>query len=123
VLNYHVFVVSSNTLRNTLYSSFTASTVPTVAAAMKKACDIVQYFIKSTQATKNLKDQQKESLLSKYSGQPKNILQYVKTRWRSTYCMLKRLRLLRVAICHYVVDNPKEADLVIIAAQEWKIYY
>jgi len=97
--------------------------VPTVAAAMKKARDIVQYFNKSTQATKKLKDQQHESLLPKYSGQPKNILQDVKTRWWSTYCMLKRLRFLREAISHYFVDYPKEADTVTITAQEWKICY
>ena len=59
---------------NTLYLSFAAPTIPTVAAAMKKVRDIVQYFNKSTQATKKLKDQQQESLLPKYSGQPKNIL-------------------------------------------------
>ncbi len=49
---------------------------------------------KSTQASKKLKDQQQESSLAKYSGQPKNILQDVKTRGCSTYCMLKRLRFL-----------------------------
>jgi hypothetical protein len=90
VLNYRFFVVSSHTF-GTLYSSFAAPTVPTVTAAMKKARDIVQYFNKSTQATKKLKDQQQESLLPKYSGQPKNILQDVKTRWWSRYGMLKRL--------------------------------
>jgi hypothetical protein len=42
--------------------------VPVVAKAMKKACDIVQYFNKSTQAPKKLKDQQQESSLPKYSG-------------------------------------------------------
>jgi hypothetical protein len=65
--------------------------VPVVAKAMKKARDIVQYFNKSTQATKKLKDQQQESSLLKYSSQPKNILQDIKTRWWLTYCMLKRL--------------------------------
>jgi hypothetical protein len=48
---------------------------------MKNAQAIVQYFNKSTQATKKIKDQQKEPSLAKYSGQPKNILQDVKTRW------------------------------------------
>ena len=56
-----------------------ASNVPTVTAAMKKARKMVQYFNKSTQATKKLKDQQHESSLTNYSGQPKNILQDVKT--------------------------------------------
>jgi hypothetical protein len=65
--------------------------VPTVAVAMKKAHDMVHYFNKSTQASKKMKVQQKEYSLAKYSGQPKNILQDVKTRWWSTYCMLKRL--------------------------------
>ena len=73
---------------------------------MKKAQEIVQYFNKSTQATKKLKNQQHESSLTKYSGQPKNILQDVKTRWWSTYRMLKRLRFLREAISHYFVDYP-----------------
>jgi hypothetical protein len=71
-----------------------ALNVPTVAVAMKKARDIVHYFNKSTQASKKLKDQHKESSLAKYSGQPKNILQDVKTRWWSRWsmcCMLKRL--------------------------------
>ncbi len=63
MLYYLFFVVSSNTFRNTLYSIFAAPTVSTVAAAMKKAHDIVQYFNKSNQATKKLKDQQQESLL------------------------------------------------------------
>jgi DNA-binding transcriptional regulator GbsR (MarR family) len=94
-----------------------------VTAAKKKAREIVQYFNKSTQATKKLKDQQHESSLTKYSGQPKNILQEVKTRWWSTYHMLKRLRFLREAISHYFVDYPEEADAVAITAQEWKIYY
>ena len=84
---------------------------------MKKAWEIVQYFNKSTQATKKLKNQQHESLLTKYSGQPKNILQDVKTRWWSTYCMLKRLRFLREAISHYFVDYPKEANAVAITTQ------
>jgi len=52
--------------------------------AMKNARAIVQYFNKSTQATKKLKDQQQESSLAKYIGKPLNILQDVKTRWWST---------------------------------------
>ncbi len=88
---------------------------------MKKARDIVQYFNKSTQATKKLKDQQQESSLPKYSSQPKNILQDVKTRWWSTYCMLKRLQFLREAISHYVVDNPHDTDLENLTLQEWKL--
>ena len=42
--------------------------VPEVSTPMKKAREIVQYFNKSTQATKKLKDQQQESSLAKYSG-------------------------------------------------------
>ncbi len=53
---------------NTLYLSFAAPAVPTVAVAMKKVRDIVQYFNKSTQATKKLKDQQHKSSLAKYSA-------------------------------------------------------
>ena len=90
---------------------------------MKKACEIIQYFNKLTQVTKKLKDQQHESLLPKYSGQPKNILQDVKTRWWSTYHMLKRLWFPLEAISHYFLDYPKEADTLTITAQEWKIYY
>lgn len=100
-----------------------APKVPTVTTAMKKARDIVQYFNKSTQATKKLKDQQQKSSLSKYSGRPKNILQDVKTRWWSTFRMLKRLRFLREAICHYIVDNPEETEALTITTQEWKICY
>ncbi len=88
---------------------------------MKKARDIVHYFNKSTQASKKLKDQQQESSLAKYSGQPKNILQDVKTRWWSTYCMLKRLRFLQEAISHYIVDNPEVSDT--LTAQEWKVFH
>jgi hypothetical protein len=95
--------------------------VPVVAKAMKKARDIVQYFNKSTQATKKLKDQQQESSLPKYSGQPKNILQDVKTRWWLTYHMLKRLQFLREAISHYVVDDPHDTDLENLTLQEWKL--
>ncbi len=102
---------------NTLSCS---SYVPTVAAAMKKARDIVHFFNKSMQASKKLKDQQQESSLAKYSGQPKNILQDVKTRWWSTYRMLKRLRFLQEAISHFIVDNP-EASPETLTAQEWKI--
>ncbi len=86
---------------------------------MKKARDIVHYFNKSTQASKKLKDQQQESSLAKYSGQPKNILQDVKTRWWSTNRMLKKLQFLREAISHYIVDNPKASDT--LTAQEWKV--
>ena len=119
-----LFDVSSNIILETLCICHSqAPNVPTVAAAMKKARDIVQYFNKSTQATKKLKDMQHESSLPKYSGQPKNILQDVVTRWWSTYRMLKRLRFLREAISHYFVDNPNEADTMTITAQEWKIYY
>jgi hypothetical protein len=90
--------------------------------AMKKAREMVQYFNKSTQATKKLKDQQQESSMAKYSGQPKNILQDVKTpRWWSTYRMLKRLRYLREAISHYVVDNQQDSDLVNLTPEEWRV--
>jgi hypothetical protein len=75
----------------------------------------------STQATKKLKDQQQESSLAKYSGKPKNILQDVKTRWWSTHRMLKRLRYLREAISHYVVDNPHGSDLVNLMYEEWRL--
>ena len=95
--------------------------VPEVSTPMKKAREIVQYFNKSTQATKKLKDQQQESSLAKYSGQPKNILQDVRTRWWSTYRMLKRLRYLREAISHYVVDNPQDSDLVNLTPEEWRV--
>ncbi len=88
---------------------------------MKNARAIVQYFNKSTQATTKLKDQQKESSLAKYSGQPKNILQDVKTRWWSTYRMLKRLRFLQEAISHYVVDNPHDSDHVNLMHEEWRL--
>ncbi len=118
-----LFMCHLISFENTLYLSFPAPTVPTVAAAMKKARDIVQYFNKLTQATKKLKDQQHKSSLPKYIGQPKNILQDVKTRWWSTYRMLKRLQFLQEAISHYLVDYPEEADTVIITAQVWKIYY
>ena len=119
-----LFDVSSNIISETLcICPSQAPNVPTVAAAMKKARDIVQYFNKSTQATKKLKDQQRGSSLPKYSGQPKNILQDVVTRWWSTYRMLKRLPFLREAISHYFVNNPNEADTMTITAHEWKIYY
>jgi len=95
--------------------------VPEVSTPMKKAREIVQYFNKSTQATKKLKDQQQESSLAKYSGQPKNILQDVRTRWWSTYRMLKRLQYLREAISHYVVDNPQDSDLVNLTPEEWRV--
>jgi hypothetical protein len=88
---------------------------------MKNARAIVQYFNKSTQATKTLKDQQQESSLAKYIGKPLNILQDVKTRWWSTYHMLKRLRFLREAISHYVVDNPHDSDVVNLTHQEWRL--
>ncbi len=100
-----------------------APNVPEVAMAMKNARAIVQYFNKSTQATKKLKDQQQESSLTKYIGKPLNILQDVKTktRWWSTYRILKRLRFLREAICHYVVDNPHDSHVVNRTHQEWKL--
>jgi hypothetical protein len=88
---------------------------------MKNACEIVQYFNKSTQATKKLKDQQQESSLAKYGGQPKNILKDVKTRWWSTYRMLKRLRFLREAIIHYVIDNQQDSDLMNLTPEEWRV--
>ena len=106
-----------------------AGTVRTVKD-VKKVAEVGAKFIVSPdtnedviQATKKLKDQQHESSLPKYSGQPKNILQDVKTRWWSTYHMLKRLRFLREAISHYFADYPKEADAMTIIPQEWKICY
>ena len=96
--------------------------MPEVARAMKNARAIVQYFNKSTQATKKLMDQQRESsLVPKYFGKPLNILQDVKTRWWSTYHMLKMLRFLREAISHYVVDNPHDSDVVNLTHQEWRL--
>jgi hypothetical protein len=83
---------------------------------------ILQYFNKLTQATKILKAQQQESLLPS-SGQPKNILQDVKTGWGSTYCILKWLLFLQEAIYHAIINNPKEANPVTFEAQEWKMYY
>ncbi len=97
------------------------SDVPVVAMAMKHAREIVQYFNKSTQATKKLKDPQQESSLAKYSDQPKNILQDVKTRWWSTYRMLKRLRFLWEAISYYVVDNPQESDCMNLTPEELRV--
>ncbi len=89
--------------------------------AMKTALEIVQYFNKSTQATKKLKDQQQEFSLAKYSGQPKNILQDVKTRWWLMYRMLKRLRFLQEAISNYVVDNHQDSDLINLTPGEWRV--
>ena len=76
IVRYHVifvcsamavlFDVSSNIVLEILYICHSqAPNVPTVAAAMKKARDIVQYFNKSTEATKKLKDMQHESSLPK----------------------------------------------------------
>ncbi len=76
---------------------------------MKNAHAIVQYFNKSTQATKKMKDQLKESS------------QDVKTRWWLTYRMLKRLRFLSEAISHYVVDNPHDSDLINLTYEEWRL--
>jgi hypothetical protein len=67
LLRLFLLLCSLISFENTLYSSFSAPTVPTVAAAMKKAPDIIQYFDKLTQATKKLKNQQHESSLPKYS--------------------------------------------------------
>ena len=66
-----------------------------------------------------MKDQQQESSLAKYSGQPKNVLQDVNTRWWSLYRMLKRLQFLREAISHYIVDNPEASET--LTAQEGKV--
>ena len=88
---------------------------------MKNARAIVQYFNKSTQATKKLKDQQQESSLVKYIGKPLNILQDVKTRWWSTYRMMKRLRFLQEAISNYVVDNPHDSDLLTLTHEERRL--
>jgi hypothetical protein len=61
-----LFDVSSTIILETLCICHSqAPNVPTVAAAMKKARDIVQYFNKLTQVTKKLKDQQHESSLPK----------------------------------------------------------
>jgi hypothetical protein len=68
-----------------------------------------------------LKDQQQESPFAKSVGKPKNILQDVKTRWWSIYCMLKSLRFLQEAISHYVVDNPHDSDLVNLMHVEWRL--
>jgi len=49
-----LFDVSSNIILETLFiCHLQAPNVPTVAAAMKKARDIVQYFNKSTQALRS----------------------------------------------------------------------
>jgi hypothetical protein len=37
------------------------------------------------------------------------------------YRMLRRLRFLREAISHYVVDSPQESDLMNLTPEEWRV--
>jgi len=97
--------------------------VSEVRKAMKKAREIVHFFNKSIQATKKLKDQQEASILAKYSGQPKNVIQDVRTRWWSTFHMLKRLLFLKEAISHYLVDYCDECDLENLSPKDWQLIH
>eukprot|EP00559_Dactyliosolen_fragilissimus_P004855 CAMPEP_0184865878 /NCGR_PEP_ID=MMETSP0580-20130426/19513_1 /TAXON_ID=1118495 /ORGANISM="Dactyliosolen fragilissimus" /LENGTH=777 /DNA_ID=CAMNT_0027365255 /DNA_START=221 /DNA_END=2554 /DNA_ORIENTATION=- len=66
--------------------AFDDSNLPGASNVMKRCREICHHFSKSTQASKKLKEQQ---LINYPTNVPKTILQYVATRWWSTYRMIE----------------------------------
>ena len=95
----HGFCVDHNLHRNCILA-FDDKNLPGSERAMKTARATIEYFTKSTQAMTKLKNFQSSSMLEKYQEQkePKKVLQDSRTRWWSTYRMLRRLRFLKEAI-------------------------
>ena len=88
---------------------------------MKTTRATIEYFTKSTQAMTKLKNFQNSSMLEKYSEQkePKKILQDSRTRWWSTYRMLRRLHFLREAIGG--LQGANEIDCASPTDRQWDI--
>ncbi len=90
--------------------------------AISKGRKIVEYFNKSTQKTSKLLNFQKESNFAIYSGYgfcAKKLLQDIITRWWSSYCMLKCLRYLKLALmCLYAT---KEITSDMLDYDQWVV--
>jgi len=95
----HGFCLDHNLHRNCILA-FDDKNIPGSERVMKTARATIEYFTKSTQNMTKLKNFQNSSMLEKYSEQkePKKILQDSRTRWWSTYRMLRRLHFLRETI-------------------------
>ena len=88
--------------------------------AMKKCRSLVEFFSKSAQNTRQLKEQQK-LLQPTYNGrQPVTVVQDVVTRWWSTYSMLERLLYLKPAIASLGAAEQIPRDKL-LTEFEWKI--
>ena len=48
-------------------------------------------------------------------------MQDVKTRWNSTYLMLKRLEKLKLSVLSYMANNNNFKPQNILTADEWKL--
>jgi hypothetical protein len=95
VNQYNVLINQSKNLTET-----TDTNIPNADNAMKAARSVVEYFTKSTQAMEKLLNAQRNSNLPKYMNAKRSVkvLQDVRTRWWSTWRMIRRLRFLKEAI-------------------------
>ena len=87
---------------------------------MAKARKLIEYFTKSTQATKKLLKYQEDCNLGLYGVEgyiPKRLIQDAITRWWSTYRALKRLRLLKPALVALSLNQ--EVDCTLLEDDQW----
>ncbi|XP_072400479.1 zinc finger BED domain-containing protein 4-like [Diabrotica undecimpunctata] len=86
-----------------------------IGPVIAKIRNLVAHFKRSTSATAKLLDVQKQS-----GKIPKKLLQYVSTRWNSTYYMLERILDLEEAVRTTMALLDKD-NLPIIVVEEWQL--
>ena len=114
----HGYCTDHNLHRNALHA-FEDKHLVGAEGVMKKARALVEYFTKSNQKLDILKDRQKTMPMYEDLKRPLTILQDVRTRWWSTWRMIRRLRFLRPAIGSLIGSG--EVDCNNLSDEQWKI--
>ena len=114
----HAYCTDHNLHRNSLHA-FEDKNIVGADGVMKKARALVEYFTKSNQKLDILKDRQKTMPMYSNLKKPLTILQDVRTRWWSTWRMIRRLRFLRPAIGSLIGSG--EVDCENLSDAEWEI--